>query len=157
MHNDSAWYIGLWCKMKKSFELLSVAGLLMLAAFFDVVYQGAKQFDPTSLQSNNLPLFWLRITSTIFITILLLVISRYLLWRSSHSLAVSIVCIIFGAITMLFATIPGTHFIAQFGLPRNILRVWLNDIVSSGLSLTSHVAAFVFCIGIFRLFPFLNK
>lgn len=147
----------LWCKMKKSLEIFSVIGLLTIAAFFDVVYQGAKQFDPTSIQSNNLSLFWLRITSTIFITIMLLIISRYLLWHPPHDLVVSIVCIILGAIIILSATVSGTHFIAQFDLPRSVLRVWLNDIVSSGLSLTSHVAAFVFCIGIFRLSPFLSK
>ena len=139
--------------MNKTFEILSIVGLLMIAAFLDIVYQGAKQFDPTSLQPNNSSLFGLRIFSTIFITIVLLSISWYLLCRSSHDSVVTAVCIILGVITLLLATVPGTRFVAQINLSRSVLGVGLSDIVSSNLSLTSHSAAFVLCIGIIRLFP----
>lgn len=61
--------------MKKSFEISSALRLLTLVVFFDVIYQGAKQFDPAS---NSFFLFSLRITGIIFATIFLLVISWYL-------------------------------------------------------------------------------
>ena len=139
--------------MKKIYEIISVFGLLIVAAFFDIAYQRAKQVDPTSLQSTNFSLFGLRILGTIFVTILLLSIFWYLLRYSSQSSVVAIVCILVGAIGLLVLTVPGTRLVAQLNLSRSAVGVWLGDIVSSNLSLTSHSAAFILCIGILRLLP----
>lgn len=143
--------------MKKTFEILSVIGLLMIAAFFDTMYQDAKQVDPTSLQSNISSLFWLRIFSTLLITLLLLLVVWYLLCHSSNDLVVTSACILLGVLVLISVTIPGTRIIAQINLSNNVLGAWITDIVSSNLSLTSHVAAFIFAIGIFRLLPLSRK
>jgi hypothetical protein len=143
--------------VKKTFEILSVMGLLVIAAFFDIMYQGAKHFEPTSLQSNSSSLFWLRIFGTLLITFLLLLAVWYLLCRSSNEPVVTAVCIIMGVLVLILVTVPGTHLMAQINLSRSILGVWLTNVVSSDLSLTSHVAAFIFGIGIFRLLPLSRK
>lgn len=143
--------------MKKAFEIFSIIVLLMIAAFFDIVYQNAKQVDPTSLQSNVSFLFWLQIFGTLLVAFLLLLAAWYLNCRSSNDLIVTVICILLGSFVLLLATLPGTRLIAQINLSRSILGAWLTDIVSSNLSLTSFSAAFIFSIGIFRLFSLLKK
>lgn len=139
--------------MKRMLEILSVFGLLVIAALLDTSYQRAKQVDPTSLQSSDAVLFLLRTLGTVFVAALILILAWYLLCRSSSSLMVTIVCILLGAVTLLLVTMPGTRFVAQFNLTQSVAGDWLRDIVSSGLSLTSISAAFILCIGVARLWP----
>ena len=143
--------------MKKVFEILVVIGLLVIAAFFDITYQSAKQVDPISLQSNLSSLFWLRIFCTLLITLLLLLAAWYLICWNSNDKVITAMCIILGIFVFLLVTIPGTRFIAQINSSRNVLSIWLTSIVASNLSLTSHTAAFILGIGIFRLLPLPKK
>ena len=137
--------------MKKTLEISSVIGLLILAAFLDVTYQGIKPVGASTFQTNFATLFWLRIFSTLLITFLLLFVAWYLLCHSSRERPVTAACIIIGVLVLISATVPGAMFMAQFNLSRTVLGRWLTAIVSSELSLTSHVAAFIFGIGIVRL------
>lgn len=143
--------------MKKFLAIISIFGLLIIAAFFDITYQDAKQVDLISLQSNMSSLFWLRIFGTLLITCLLLSIAWYLLCWSSPDLVVATIYIVVGVLVLFLVTVPGTRFIAQINLPINMLRIWLTDIVSSNLSLTGYTAAFIFGIGVFMLLPLPRK
>lgn len=143
--------------MKKTLEISSVIGLLMLAAFLDVTYQGIKPVDASTFQTNFATLFWLRIFSTLLITFLLLLIAWHLLCHSSRDRAVTVTCIIIGLLVLISATVPGAMFMAQFNLSRTTLGRWLTAVVSSDLSLTSHVAAFILALGVVRLWPLSRK
>jgi hypothetical protein len=145
--------------MKKIYEIFGVIGLLAIAAVLDIVYQRTREVDPRLLDSAIIAFSWLRILGTVFITILLLAISWYLLYHPPHASVVTAVCILLGAITLLVLTIPGLRFVAQFHIFSRLPRAWLTDIVVSDLSLTSHSAAFILCIGVIRLLPakFLKK
>ncbi len=143
--------------MKKTLEISSVIGLLMLAAFLDVTYQGIKPVDASTFQTNFATLFWLRIFSTPLITFLLLLIAWHLLCHSSRDRAVTVTCIIIGLLVLISATVPGAMFMAQFNLSRTTLGRWLTAVVSSDLSLTSHVAAFILALGVVRLWPLSRK
>ncbi len=139
--------------MKKINVVFIVLGVLTLSALLDIAHFRMKQIDSISFQPPISLLFGLQIVGTILITVLLLFISWYLLCYSSYDSTISIVCVLLGAVILFLVTIPGTHFVAQFNLSRNMLRIWQSDIVSSNLSLTSHSAAFIFCIGVIRLWP----
>lgn len=143
--------------MKKTREISSVIGLLILAAFLDVTYQGIKPVDASTFQTNFATLFWLRIFSTLLITFLLLLLAWHLLCHSPRERAVTAACIIIGAVVFILATVPGTLFIGQLNLSRTALGRWLTDIVSSDMSLTSHAAAFIFALGIVRLWRLPRK
>ena len=143
--------------MKKTREISSVIGLLILAAFLDVTYQGIKPVDASTFQTNFATLFWLRIFSTLLITFLLLLLAWHLLCHSPRERAVTVACIIIGGLVLISATVPAAMFMGRFNLLRTTLGRWLTDIVSSDLSLTSHVAAFILAIGIVRLWRLPRK
>lgn len=143
--------------MKKAYGVFSILAVLVISAIFDIFYHRFGQFDPVSATPPISSLFWLQISSTIFITIVLLALS-WRLFYAFHGHFITVVSIFLGGCVLILTTIAGTRFVAQLDISSsNLLRMWLNDIVSSKLSLTSHSAAFVLCMGIIRLLPFVRR
>lgn len=139
--------------MKRVFSVICVIGILVLTVVLDIVYYRVSQFDPSMAQPPISSLFWLQVLSTIIVAFALLVTFRHLLYMPP-SFVVTAVSVIFGGCILLLTTVAGARFVGQLGISKSILRIWLSEVVSSGLSLTSLSSALVLCSGLIRLLPF---
>lgn len=101
--------------MKKAYGIFSILAVLMISAILDIFYQRFGQFDPVSATPPTSSLFWLQISSTIFITIVLLALSWYLFF-AFHGHLITVVSIFLGGFVLLVTTFAGTRFVAQWGI-----------------------------------------
>ncbi len=140
--------------MRRVYEIFAVLGLLAVSIFVDNTYHGMKTADITLIQSVESSMTWLKITGTFFITIVLLLISWYLLCPSCRrSSIVTVICILLGGTVLFATTISGYRFIAQDIFIARVVSKWFADVVSSNMALTSHSAAYILAIGFLRLLP----
>lgn len=140
--------------MRKIYGIFYVLGILMIAAVLDVIYGRVARFDPILTVPPVSTLFWMQISSTIFVVVLLLLFTWYLLY-TQRNFGVTMVCILLSLCVLCLTTLAGVQFVAQLGVSRNsILRIWLIDIVFSDLSLTSYSSAFILCISVICTSPF---
>lgn len=135
--------------MKKFFAMLWALILLICANLLDIQFKkNAINFETPAKPH------WDELAAYIFISILLLLLARYVLFINSRNLLIPVTFLIVGAIVLYSWTISGYFFWSSWiAFPRS-MNLWYVDSVASNTGFVRYSSAMILSIGLLRLFSY---
>ena len=135
--------------MKKIFAILWALILLICVNLLDVQFRKNAMNFETPAKPH-----WDELAAYIFISILLLLLARYVLFVNSRNLLIPVTFVIVGAVVLYSWSVSGYFLwssLIEFPEP---VKLWYVDSVASDTGLVRYSSAMILSIGLLRLFSY---